>query len=62
MDRLLFIVTVQALNIFENPVNNSRTKHIDVIHHFLRENVAKGNVKLIFVATDDQLADILTNS
>ena len=35
-----------------------RTKHIDIRHHFLRDHVQKGEVKLEFVDTHDQLADI----
>ena len=56
----IFCDNTSTINISENPVNHSRTKHIDVRHHFLRDNVAKGAVKLIFVATADQLADIFT--
>ena len=39
---------------------HSRTKHIDVRHHFLRDHVAKGNIELIFIPTDNQRADIFT--
>ena len=49
-----------TINISKNPVNHSRTKHIDVRHHFLRDHVAKGKIELIFVPTEYQLADIFT--
>jgi hypothetical protein len=39
---------------------HSRTKHIEVRYHFLRDNVEKGNTDLIHVPTEKQLADILT--
>jgi hypothetical protein len=39
---------------------HSRTKHIDVRYHFLRDNVEKGNIDLIHVPIEKQLADILT--
>ncbi|WOH12597.1 hypothetical protein DCAR_0832103 [Daucus carota subsp. sativus] len=39
----IFCDNTSTINISENPVNHSRTKHIDVRHHFLRDNVAKGN-------------------
>jgi hypothetical protein len=39
---------------------HSRTKHIEVRYHFLRDNVEKGNIDLIHVPTEKQLADILT--
>jgi hypothetical protein len=42
------------------PVNHSRTKHIDIRHHFLRDHVSKGDIKIDGVSTDNQLADIFT--
>jgi hypothetical protein len=38
----------------------SKTKHIEVRYHFLRDNVEKGKIALIHVPTHDQLADIST--
>ena len=49
-----------AINISKNPVMHSRTKHIDVCYHFIREHVLNGNVELEFVPSSDQLADIFT--
>ena len=49
-----------AINVSKNPVHHSRTKHIDVRHHFLRDHVEKGNIKLTHVRTEDQIADIFT--
>ena len=49
-----------AINLTKNPIMHSRTKHIDIRHHFLRDHVQKGEVKLEFVDTHDQLADIFT--
>jgi hypothetical protein len=42
------------------PVQNSRTKHIDVRHHFIRDHQQKGDISIESVGTDDQLADIFT--
>ena len=39
---------------------NSRTKHIDIRHHFLRDHVLQGDVEVTFVDTHNQLADIFT--
>lgn len=36
----------------------SRMKHIDIKHHFLRDRVLKGDVEIKFVDTHDQLTDI----
>jgi hypothetical protein len=46
-----------AIKIANNLV---RTKHIDIRHHFLRDHVSKGDIKIDGVSTDDQLADIFT--
>nr|GFA53142.1 retrovirus-related Pol polyprotein from transposon TNT 1-94 [Tanacetum cinerariifolium] len=43
-----------------NPVQHSRTKHIDVRYHFIKEKVKKGIVELFFVRTEYQLADLFT--
>ena len=41
-----------------NPVQHSRTKHIDIRHHFLRDHVAKNDISLEGLRTEDQLVDI----
>ena len=49
-----------VINISKNPVQHSRTKHIEIKHHFLRDYAQKGEITLEFVSTKDQLADIFT--
>nr|GEX99255.1 retrovirus-related Pol polyprotein from transposon TNT 1-94 [Tanacetum cinerariifolium] len=51
-----------AIAISCNPVQHSRTKHIAVRYHFIKEHVEKGTIKLYFVKTDYQLADIFTKA
>jgi hypothetical protein len=46
-----------AIRIAENPVEHSRTKHIDIRHHFLRDH---GDIEVFYVSTENQLADIFT--
>jgi hypothetical protein len=41
-------------------VLHSKTNHIEVRYHFLRDNVEKGKIALIHVPTYDQLSDIFT--
>nr|GEX42484.1 retrovirus-related Pol polyprotein from transposon TNT 1-94 [Tanacetum cinerariifolium] len=45
-----------------NPVQHSRTKHIAVRYHFIKEHVEKGTIELYFVKTDYQLDDIFTKA
>ena len=49
-----------TISLAKNPVHHSRTKHIDVRHHFLRDHVQKKDVKVEFIPTHQQLADIFT--
>lgn len=49
-----------AINISKNHVMYSRTKHIMIWYHFLEEKVAEGEVKLYFMPTIEQVADIFT--
>ena len=44
----------------ENPVFHDRSKHIDIRYHFIRDMVQRGVVRLDHIATDEQVADILT--
>ncbi|GJU54105.1 retrovirus-related pol polyprotein from transposon TNT 1-94 [Tanacetum coccineum] len=41
-----------------NPVQHSRTKHINIRYHFIKEHVEKGTTELCFVRTEYQLADL----
>nr|GFC17750.1 ribonuclease H [Tanacetum cinerariifolium] len=51
-----------AIAISCNPVQYSRTKHIDVRYHFIKEQVKKGIVELFFVGTEYELADLFTKA
>nr|GEZ59089.1 retrovirus-related Pol polyprotein from transposon TNT 1-94 [Tanacetum cinerariifolium] len=51
-----------AIAISCNLVQHSRTKHIVVRYHFIKEHVEKGTIELYFVKTDYQLADIFTKA
>jgi hypothetical protein len=45
----------------DNPFEHSRTKHIDIRHHFLRDHQQKGDIEVYHISTENQLADIFTN-
>jgi hypothetical protein len=49
-----------AIKIAYNPCEYSKTKHIDIRHHFLRDHAIKGDIVISHVGTNDQLADIFT--
>ena len=47
-----------VVKLANNLVQHSRTKHIDIRHHFLSDHVAKNDISLEGVRSEDQLADI----
>nr|GEU92970.1 retrovirus-related Pol polyprotein from transposon TNT 1-94 [Tanacetum cinerariifolium] len=49
-----------AIDLSKNPVQRSQTKHIEIRHHFLHDNVQKGNISIEKVSPKDNIADILT--
>jgi hypothetical protein len=49
-----------AIRMADNPVEHSRTKHIDIQHHFLRDHQQKGDIEVFHISTENQLADIFT--
>ena len=49
-----------TISISKNLMQHSRTKHIEIRHHFLRDHAQKGDITLEFVSTNDQLVDIFT--
>ncbi|GKF92330.1 hypothetical protein Tco_0279049, partial [Tanacetum coccineum] len=51
-----------AMAISCNPVQHSRTKHIDVRYHFIKEQVEKGIVELFFVEIEYKLANLFTKT
>nr|GEU59272.1 retrovirus-related Pol polyprotein from transposon TNT 1-94 [Tanacetum cinerariifolium] len=51
-----------AIAISCNLVQHTRTKHIDVRYHFIKDHVEKGTIKLYFVGTEYQLADLFMKS
>ncbi|KAL4318051.1 hypothetical protein GQ457_18G015020 [Hibiscus cannabinus] len=57
---MIHVENKSAIELAKNPVNHERSKHIDVRFHFIRDHVKGGNVELVHVASQDQVADIFT--
>ncbi|GJY30083.1 retrovirus-related pol polyprotein from transposon TNT 1-94 [Tanacetum coccineum] len=49
-----------AIDLSKNLVQHSRTKYIEIRHHFLRDNVQKGHISIEKVPSVENIADILT--
>jgi hypothetical protein len=56
----LLCANESAFRMANNPVEHSRTKHIDIRYHFLRDHQQRGDIKISYVSTKEQLADIFT--
>jgi hypothetical protein len=49
-----------TINISKNPMMHSKTKHIPIKYHFLQEQVAEKNIRVEYVGTKEQVAEIFT--
>ena len=62
MATVLFCDNKSAISMSKNSVFHSRTKHINLKHHYIREAVEDEEVQIKHVKTEDQLADIFTKA
>lgn len=51
-----------CIAIAQNPINNKRTKHIDIKYHFSRERILSGDILLSYIPTEIQQADVFTKT
>ena len=51
---------IGAIYLSSNPVLHARTKHIELDYHFVREQVQNGTIRIRFLSSKDQIADIFT--
>ena len=56
----LFSDNQAAISISHHPEFHTRTKHIDIAHHFLCDLVKSGTIKIIYIQTRENLADVFT--
>jgi hypothetical protein len=49
-----------CIKMTENHVFHDRSKHIEIRYHYIRDMVQRGALKLLYVSTDEQIADVLT--
>ncbi|KAK2980575.1 hypothetical protein RJ640_017437 [Escallonia rubra] len=56
----IYVDNKSAIALAKNPIFHDRSKHIDTRYHFIRESIAKKQVQVKFVKSEDQDADIFT--
>src|SRR5258708_4975097 len=49
-----------AISLTKSPIAHSQLKHIDIRHHFIQSTISEGHIKVKWIPTTDQVADILT--
>nr|GEV43547.1 retrovirus-related Pol polyprotein from transposon TNT 1-94 [Tanacetum cinerariifolium] len=59
---LMYCDNKSAIALCSNSVQHSRSKHIDIRYHFIKEQVENGVIELYFVNTEYQLADLFTKA
>ena len=52
----------RAIKLAQNPITHSRSKHIDIRHHFVTDLVEREVIQLQYIPTDQNIADILTKA
>ncbi|GJS38240.1 putative ribonuclease H-like domain-containing protein [Tanacetum coccineum] len=60
MNTVIHIDNNSTICIIENPVQHSKTKHIEIRHHFIRDCNAKKLIQMVKIHTDYNVADLLT--
>ena len=56
----IYCDNTHAISISKNHVMHSKTKHIPIKYHFLREQVAEKNIRVEYVGTKEKIEDIFT--
>ncbi|KAL5725454.1 hypothetical protein ACHQM5_008596 [Ranunculus cassubicifolius] len=57
---IIYCDNVSATYMALNPITHSRTKHVQIDYHFVRERVARKLLKIVYISTRHQLADFFT--
>lgn len=60
--KVLYTDSQSSIDLANNPIYHSRTKHIDIQYHFVRENVINNVISLVYCPTSSLLADGLTKA
>ncbi|CAL8174550.1 unnamed protein product [Prunus armeniaca] len=58
----LYCDNMSTIAMTKNPVFHSRSKHIELRHHFIKKLVEDGEIELKFCGTDEQIADVFTKA
>jgi hypothetical protein len=60
MNTIIYIDNSSTICIIKNPVQHTKTKHVEIRHHFIRDCFEKKHINVVKIHTDDNYADLLT--
>ena len=58
----IYVDNQGTITLSKNPVQHNRSKHIDIKYHFVKENIRKKKVDLVYVSSENNIADIMTKA
>ncbi|PRQ18867.1 putative RNA-directed DNA polymerase [Rosa chinensis] len=56
----LWCDNISAISLASNPVFHTRTRHVEVDYHYIREKVVRKEIQVAYICSQDQIADIFT--
>ena len=59
---VIYCDNLSNIQLARNPMFHARTKHIEVHYHYIQERVLTGDIDLVYVSTEEQMADIFTKA
>ncbi|GJS17485.1 putative ribonuclease H-like domain-containing protein [Tanacetum coccineum] len=62
MQTKIHVDNKSAICVVKNPVYRSKTKHIEIRHHFIRDSYEKRLIEMVKIHTDNNVADLLTKA
>ncbi|GJT77906.1 putative ribonuclease H-like domain-containing protein [Tanacetum coccineum] len=62
MQTKIHVDNESAICVVKNPVSHSKTKHIEIMHHFIRDSYEKRLIEMVKIHTDNNVADLLTKA
>ncbi|GJS53487.1 putative ribonuclease H-like domain-containing protein [Tanacetum coccineum] len=62
MQTKIHVDNESAICVIKNPVYHSKTKHIEIRHHFIRDSYEKRLIEMVKIHTDHNVADLLTKA
>ncbi|GJU86038.1 putative ribonuclease H-like domain-containing protein [Tanacetum coccineum] len=60
MQTKIYVDNESVISVVKNPIYHSKTKHIKIKHHFIRDSYKKRLIKMVKIHTDNNVADLLT--